>query len=135
MPELVLIPFGGEDTAWPALRPYFDRIAAKLPDSTVTADTILARAHKRELMLWKIQQGWCLTGALATGEMGKTAFVEAIAGDRMRDWLGPCLADLEDRCRAAGMQRLRAQGRKGWLRLLRQYGFTPINDDTTEKRL
>ncbi len=121
-PGLYLVPFGLEAKAWPALLPYFQRLAGKV-ETSVTPENILARAQRQELMLWRINEGWCLVGALATGIKGDAAFVEAVAGDRMRVWLGPCLEDLEDRCRNAGLKRLTMRGRRGWSRVLSRYGY------------
>lgn len=121
---------------WPMLEPYFSRIPEKI-ETDITPESILQRARERRLLLYSIEDKGRPIAAAATGfiEAEGIAFIEAVAGDRLSHWLPNILCQFEDCARRANASRIRVHGRKGWLRKLRRFGYQPVSDDTTEKRL
>ncbi len=135
--HLHLIPFGEEDRAWPALRPYFDRIPKRVPGG-IEPDIIINRARTRHMLLWAIFENGELTGAAATSEhedeRGPFAMLDAFAGDGWFRWGGDVLDDFEQRARRRGFDRIRGGGRLGWIRELKRRGYV-ADDHGFEKRL
>jgi len=124
MIELLLVEHVEIAQFWPALKPYFARISGRVT-TEVTPDLILEKAKDRRLLLWAIHDDGKLRGAVATGirECGTetVAFVEAIAGDGMEQWLLPILDDFETRAKRAGATIIEHEGRMGWARKLPGY--------------
>lgn len=127
MIELRLIERAEIPYYWLLLESYFERIPEKVT-TEVTPDLILQKAGDKRLLLWLILNDGKPCGAAATGirTCGNetVAFVEAIAGDGMKDWLLPVLSDFEARAKRAGATIIEHEGRRGWERRLP--GFKPV---------
>ncbi|WP_421722935.1 hypothetical protein [Bauldia sp.] len=139
MKKLASFPHSEEDEAWPALRPYFERIPQRLDDA-ITLETILIRVREGRMLLWAIIEDGALVGAAATSEHGDDdggyVLVDALAGDGFTRWGRDVLDDFEQRVMARGFDRLRlGAGRPGWRRLLAPRGYTITEDGQLEKRL
>jgi len=72
---------------------------------------------------WIAFEGPTIFGACVTCLCGDEAQVKAIAGYRLKDWLGDLDEAVSGWARSSGAQKLTALGRKGWRRYFRRFGW------------
>lgn len=115
---------------WSALAPFFQRAYDSVL-TDLTPDEILASAITGHRQIWTITDRdraspllttFCTAMRVAGGR--QWLVIEALAGDDMEDWL-PLLAELEAHAKEAGATLSHIQGRRGWERVLRSYGYEP----------
>lgn len=73
--------------------------------------------------LWLAVEGPNAHGVCVVEQSGSVARCVMLAGDRMREWLAPGLALIEEWARSVGCTAIETPGRKGWHRALRPLGY------------
>lgn len=107
---------------WRLLEPAWKRSATKpnlLP---------LLLAHKADL--WAIYEDGKPVAAIVTQvqeEPERRCLLWMVGGSRMAEWAGDFMATLSDVARAHGCVSIVGAGRKGWARIVRQFGGEPID--------
>lgn len=99
--------------------------------NTVEEDVFSGRA-----LLWLAWKPPEIAAAVVTqlcaNEKSHACYILACGGKRAKDWL-PLMANIEAYARAEGCQKIRAVGRRGWIRLLPDFRapFVVIEKDLT----
>ena len=116
------------DDLWPHLEPYFRR-AYEVLLTDLTPDEIRAGAKTGRRQIWTVTErgrasplltAFCTAMRVADGR--KWLVFEALAGEDMEAWL-PLLSEFEGYAKEAGASVSHIQGRRGWERVLRPYGY------------
>lgn len=123
---IILDRVGAEDVEelWPHLEPLFRR-ACEADPTDLTVDRIKAEAIEGKRLIWTLADGDRnppLLSVFSTVEDGNKVCIGPLAGDEMELWL-PLLSELESHAKEAGMSVSHIEGRVGWLRVLRPYGY------------
>jgi hypothetical protein len=109
---------------WPHLEPLFAR-ACEADPSDLTVERIKAEAVSGRRMIWTLTDGdraAPLLSAFSTVDDGLKVCIGPLAGDEMELWL-PLLCDLESHAKEAGFSVSHIEGRPGWQRVLKPYGY------------
>ncbi len=124
---------GDAPNLWPVVSHYIIRAFART-DIGLFQDAEKAVLEGRAL-LWVIMDGPAFTGAVVTQvqltDKRKICTILACGGDGVHDWIH-LLSKVEDYARWMGCQSMRISGRKGWMKLLRDYRMAHV---ILEKRL
>lgn len=122
---------GKEDvvTLWPILKPYFQSAIDRC-QSGLDVEQIQRWALNDQRLIWIVTEGDELLAALSGGTReypgGLIAYIDQIGGRNLEAWLPGCLTDIEDKVRAFGATILEInEGRMGWERRLRGFGYRP----------
>lgn len=137
MTALYFIPHDGLRSYWPIIKPWVSaalrRASARDIAGGWTIEHVFDQLDDEFMQLWIMKDG-DLPVACAVSELvddpdiGRIAALPIVGGDRMADWL-ECVSLFEDWARQCGAAVLQGQGRKGWARVLKQYGW----DDLTRR--
>lgn len=109
---------------WSVLEPLFRR-ACEADPTDLTPDRIKTDAINGRRSIWALvdpKHSPPLLAVFSTTEDGNKACIGPLAGDDMELWL-PLLSELEIHAKAAGMSVSRIEGRPGWQKVLRPYGY------------
>ena len=88
------------------------------------------------LEVWTVESGDRLLAVYTTRLLKsreRFVLVEDMAGDDMREWLPAVAAALEDYAKDAGATQIVAEGRRGWEKVLREYGYRPARFQVVKK--
>lgn len=131
--KLVCIPPDMIPKVWPMVREMVDRGYAEADE--LLPDDIEESLSNKKMLLWVALEGGHACAAMTTtlyrGRSGLHMYLVACGGDRLLVWKH-LMAEIEKYARAEGCVKIRAQGRRGWLRTL--HGFS-IDRVIFEKRL
>ena len=112
---------------WPHLKPLFAR-ACDADPTGLTPDQIRDDALAGKRLIWTLadrDRTPPLIAAFSTADDGDTVNIGPLAGDDMETWL-PLLAELERHAKEAGFTATHIEGRIGWTKVLRAYGYQPV---------
>lgn len=89
-----------------------------------------------DALLWVVWKKPKIVAAVVTRvamtEGGKVCAIHACGGSGYRDWAGTSIAGIENYARQMDCKCVRIIGRKGWVRVLPEYGITRV---VLERRL
>lgn len=122
------IPLDLIERFWPLIEQHFAAACAAVTTS-LTPDEIKANALADKRGLWvAIDSEATAFPFLAAASVymretnrGHVMVIEAVGGRDGKRWLRPCLAELEQRAKAAGAVAVEIEGRTGWRRVLPGY--------------
>jgi hypothetical protein len=112
------------DDLWPYLEPPFRR-ACEADPTGLTSDMIRREAIEGRRHVWTLADGDLdppLLAALSTRVDGDALIIGPLGGTDMHLWL-PLLSVLEGHAKTAGLTSVRIEGRRGWQRALKPYGY------------
>lgn len=113
------------ETFWPFLGPHVDR-ARRENHAPVALEQIKAKIAVRDMQLWGLRRGAQTVGAVVTEIYGETCAVPYVAGVGMAEWLD-LISVIEQWARENGCTRLEGNGRDGWARALKRYGWRVVS--------
>lgn len=102
------------DALWPQVSPHLARL-----DDYLDADEIYADLKDASKQLWGLQCGRDVAGVVVTRITGRTCEVVGGAGTAPYDAMRELHTEIEKWAKSLGCSRMRLQGRKGWLKLLK----------------
>lgn len=110
--------------AWPMVRPWIESAAE---GNNWNADNVLADLLSSEQQLWLVcihdLPAACVTSRIDVHRDGtRVLFIPTLAGAGMDAWLGPVVDLMKQFARHHECTELRCSGRRGWARVLNQYG-------------
>lgn len=113
---------------WPVVRDWIADAVVEAANCW-TADDVLRDLRARKMQLWVVWGEAEPVGALVTEiydtAAGKTCAIPIVGGDGILERLD-ALAIIEMWAKQAGCVRLRGEGRAGWERSLRPYGWRKL---------
>lgn len=115
------------DAAWRTAEPLLER---SLPYSTTgTLDELKEDFYNRRRLLWLIGEddtiyAACMSSVTEDG----TLMIENCGGESVDKWLPEVWKTFQRYAELSDLNQLKIVGRKGWLKLLRQYGDIDYQD-------
>lgn len=97
-------------------------------DGRWSTEELLNDVADGRLMVWIVKSGEKVRGVFTTRFLKSHVYwisVEDCAGDDLASWIFEALHALETWAREMGASQILLEGRRGWERVLRPYGFNP----------
>ena len=97
-------------------------------DGRWTSEQLLADVESGRVLVWMVPHGTKIVGVFTTRVVESAVrwcLVEDCAGDDLASWILEALRALETWAREIGAAQIVLEGRRGWERVLRPYGFNP----------
>lgn len=126
------VPIADVARAWPYVEPWL-----RLPCEACgvwTIEEAQERCHSGHAALWIIFDNTNAVGALVTECEGESAWVALIGGSGALRGVKNNIELIETWARDQGAKRMQMAGRKGWIRVLRHYGYQ-ADGTTVQKEL
>jgi hypothetical protein len=134
------IPLRDLHLVWHELWPLLEPAVKRSPDySAVTraGPDIVARLIARDAQLWAVYEGATPVAAIVTtiqvaahstssGQAEKRCLIWLVGGSRLSEWAADFLAKVEAWARSLGCVALWGAGRKGWTRIVGNFGGRSI---------
>ena len=123
------VPTGCINLMWPAVEPLLARAVARERGRFTTNDLYVWCA-RGEQQLWVITSRgrvWaaCLIRIHRHPTGKRSAILHLLAGRAPRAWAKEAWASWRQACRLQGITEMQIVGRKGWARIVRDFGFKP----------
>ena len=123
------VPAAYLERAWPLLVGFVEA-AARENAHLIGSDAYRDRIAARDMQLWAIRKGNETVGALITevydSQAGRTCGIPICSGRNMTEWLH-LLEELRVWARENGCVRMECNGRAGWERALKRFGWRVIS--------
>jgi len=122
---ILAIPLSCLPRAWPQLAP----LLAPAVKRSVDRPDLVARLLAGDAQLWAIYDEATPVAAVVTmiqQTQERRCLVWLVGGGRLREWAGDFLAKVESWARSLGCVALWGCGRRGWGRIVGQFGFKSI---------
>ena len=107
----------------PVLQRAIDHADGRWSIEQVLSDVSACRVH-----VWMVSRETKLVGVFTTRVVDGPArwvLLDCCAGDDLAGWIGAALAAVESWARGVGAAQIVAEGRLGWQKAMRPYGYAP----------
>lgn len=125
--ECVCVPPDKVKALWPVVGAFIQ--SAMERGRLTDVEAVTAALDKGALLLWVAWDGFAIQAAAVTelSQVNGERFCTIVAcgGKDRHQWM-PLLADLEQYARAESCKAMRIMGRKGWVRVLKDYSVTRV---------
>lgn len=120
------VPLDKIDALWPIAEKYIS-IALEDAEDNFSLQDYKDKIDSGEYLLWIGREGTVVVILeVSDYHNGKECDILSIAGDGIKDWIKE-LGEIEEWAKRAGCNRMYLTGRKGWIKVLKDYDFKSIN--------
>ena len=119
------VPVEHIDEKWQYIEPHLNRAVCISPRK-VTIEDVYEASKLGEYMIWTVIDNEKIiavfTSRIISHPRGNILGVDFAGGEKMKDWIGLVLLNLEAHARHNKCTSIEAFGRKGWEKILNKYG-------------
>jgi hypothetical protein len=114
-------------TMWPLLKPAYEKSREKTD--------LLAGIMSRDLQAWAVYENNALVAGIVSrllrpeGTSSLNCRVWLVGGSRLSEWAPDFITKLIPWAKAEGCDRISGGGRRGWSRIVKQFGGVRVDDE------